>query len=241
MNAMAQDPEGQKKLDELEERVDRAMADYVREHAEAEQDPGPQLPDHIPGRDHEREDLGGEHHHRASGSRSRPIDNGFGVRGGLVPPADEASPAETPAGVEVPVESHPGGDDPMDMDLGGGDVGAQEGQSEVMDTDLLDDELVCLIQQLGVCPVAYAREQRQGLRALVSEIYSPPRVTAMLRSMPSLRLAPGFALDLTVPSEFDGSVWDFSLPEKRAQARALLRQQKPMLLFGSPEGRGWSS
>jgi len=110
----------------------------------------------------------------------------------------------------------------METDLGGGDAGAQEGQDENMqDTDLLDDELVCLIQQLGACPAAYVREQRRGLRALVSEIYSPPRVTAMLRSMPSLRLAPGFALDLTVPSEIDGSIWDFSLAEKRQQARAL--------------------
>ena len=83
---MAQDPEGQKKLEDLEERVDRAMADYVREHAEAapdhspaqQSDPGPSgvEHDHDPGRD----DHHDESYPRASSSRSQPVDMDPGVR-----------------------------------------------------------------------------------------------------------------------------------------------------------------
>ena len=123
----------------------------------------------------------------------------------------------------------------MEMDFGGGDTPHGHGDDAMDDVDLADDEILCFVRQLGACPKAYLREQRQGLRALVSEIYSPPRVTAMAHAMPSLRLVPGFALDITVTDEFDGMPWDFSTSDKRQRARTLLQQQKPMLLIGSPE------
>ena len=47
-------------------------------------------------------------------------------------------------------------------------------------------------------------------------------------------LAPGFAFDLTVADPDDGQPWDFSRRDKREKARRMLREQKPILLIGSP-------
>jgi len=74
----------------------------------------------------------------------------------------------------------------------------------------------------------------------VSEIYSPPRVTQLLREMRARRtkqvrhIMPGFAFDLTTNDPDDGMPWDFGIESKRDKARALLREQKPYLLIGSP-------
>ena len=42
----------------------------------------------------------------------------------------------------------------------------------------------------------------------MSEIYSPPRVTAATTLLPELRLIPGFAPDLFI-ADVDGALWDF--------------------------------
>ena len=47
-------------------------------------------------------------------------------------------------------------------------------------------------------------------------------------------LAPGSAMDLTVNDPDDGQPWDFNLRSKRDKARRILREQKPVLLIGSP-------
>ena len=65
----------------------------------------------------------------------------------------------------------------------------------------------------------------------VSEVYSPPRVTAMAERM---GLDPGWSLDLTVADE-DGLAWDFSTQAKRAKAlKKQVRQDKPFMLITSP-------
>ena len=43
---------------------------------------------------------------------------------------------------------------------------------------------------------------------MVSEIYSPPRVTKMLEAMPELKLVPGFAWDITCVDPDDGERCD---------------------------------
>ena len=68
---------------------------------------------------------------------------------------------------------------------------------------------------------------------LVSEIYSPPRVTAAAKLLPELRCVPGFALDLTTVDE-SGRPWDFDIADNRKRAREMVLSQKPMLLIGSP-------
>ncbi len=98
-----------------------------------------------------------------------------------------------------------------------------------------------LLQQLGSTGNSYRRETRQAFRGLVSEIYSPPRVTAELRRRPRRHLLPGFALDLTVLDPDDGQPWDFCHREKREKARAMRRRTRPFLLIGSPECTAFST
>ena len=65
----------------------------------------------------------------------------------------------------------------------------------------------------------------------VSEVYSPPRVSALAGRMGLQR---GFALDLTVVDPDDGKPWDFDCPAKRAKALRKVQMEKPTLLIGSP-------
>ena len=80
----------------------------------------------------------------------------------------------------------------------------------------------------------YARETRAACRRIVSEVYSPPRVTAELRRQRRPHLVPGFAFDLTTLDPDDNQPWDFTIPAKREKARRMLAAQKPYLLIGSP-------
>ena len=69
---------------------------------------------------------------------------------------------------------------------------------------------------------------------MVSEIYSPLRVTAEVRRGKYKHLSPGIALDLIVNDPDDGRPWDFSRHDKREKARRILRSSKPFLFIGSP-------
>jgi hypothetical protein len=98
---------------------------------------------------------------------------------------------------------------------------------------LHDDVAIFMVEALGGNGRAYARERRTAANRIVAEMYSPPRVTAMIKAMPSLGLVPGFALDLTTNDE-EGQPWDFNSYKMRQKARHLLETTKPMLLVGSP-------
>ena len=63
----------------------------------------------------------------------------------------------------------------------------------------------------------------------------------MVESMPELKLIPGMALDLTCIDPDDNLPCDFNVKEKREKALRLIRQQKPMLLIGSPMCTAWST
>ncbi len=113
-----------------------------------------------------------------------------------------------------------------------------------------DDEMVSVVQNLqcmeliGSITVGKAtgnrrREIRRGIKKLVSEIYSPPRVTKVLETMPRRLLAPGLALDITCIDPDDGQPWDFDLKSKRDKALRLIRRQKPLFLIGSPMCTAW--
>ena len=58
---------------------------------------------------------------------------------------------------------------------------------------------------------SYGRETRAAHRRIVSEMYSPPRVTAELKRGRRAHLIPGFAPDLTVDDPEDGQPRDFSV------------------------------
>ena len=106
-------------------------------------------------------------------------------------------------------------------------------RDEKMAIQEADDEILAVIKSLGGSGSRYRRERQKALRAVVSEIYSPPRVTAATKLLPELRLIPGFALDLTT-KDVDGRLWDFDEKEMQDRALAKIRDERPMLLIGSP-------
>ena len=103
-----------------------------------------------------------------------------------------------------------------------------------------DDVSLMLLEQLGTVSSAtkesrgFAREKRRTFNRIVSEIYSPPRVTAEIQRSGFKHLRAGLALDLTVSDPDDGQPWDFSRRDKREKARQLIRASRPILLIGSP-------
>ena len=98
---------------------------------------------------------------------------------------------------------------------------------------ILDREIMKLIEELGGNSKQYARERRRHVNRIVSEIYSPPRVTAAIKMMPELGMLPGFAMDLTTTDE-EGNPYDFDKKDQRDKARRRLEEEKPILLIGSP-------
>ena len=81
-----------------------------------------------------------------------------------------------------------------------------------------DEDLMSMMMNLGTQSKSHKREGRAARRRMVSEIYSQPRVTRAISSMPSLRLVPGFALDLTCIDPDDGMPWDFDIESKQIKA-----------------------
>ena len=67
-----------------------------------------------------------------------------------------------------------------------------------------DAEMIMLMCEMGADGKAYNRERRTQVRKVVSEIYSPPRVTKAAADNPGYGLMPGFAIDLTCNDETDG-------------------------------------
>ena len=120
------------------------------------------------------------------------------------------------------------------MDVDGDDAVGFIGSLEPSAEDYVSE---ILLQQLGSFGRSYRREARQSCSRLVSEMYSPPRVTAELKKSKKRfrHVLPGFAFDLTVSDPDDGQPWDFSIEPKRRRARGIIRQYEPFMLVGSPE------
>ena len=79
------------------------------------------------------------------------------------------------------------------------------------------DSMIEIFAVLGADPGASRREKRRDVRRLVSETYSPPRVTEMLRHMSNHKLMPGMEFDLTTTDPDDGMPWDLSFEEERSR------------------------
>ncbi len=107
-----------------------------------------------------------------------------------------------------------------------GSIGSLEPSVEDVVSELM-------LAQLGSSK-SHQREQRRGIRRLVTEIFSPPRVTKLMREIKTRHILPGFAFDLTVVDPDDGKPWDLSKKEKRDKVRRLLRRHRPYVLIGSP-------
>ena len=95
------------------------------------------------------------------------------------------------------------------------------------------ERMIAAVQALGGDGQAYKRERARAAKAIVAEVYSPPRVTAAARRLPRYGLEPGLALDITVDDE-TGRPYDFNRREQRQKAEAKIDAQRPLLLIGSP-------
>ena len=85
---------------------------------------------------------------------------------------------------------------------------------------------------LSVCLCSVLRDARKkgNVQKTVSEIFSPPRVSAQAQLV---GLRPGFAIDLETKRE-DGSHWDLNKDSHTADLFSLPEKEKPKLLGGSP-------
>ena len=85
-----------------------------------------------------------------------------------------------------------------------------------------------IVKSLGGNSSKYRRERSRAVGVVVSEIYSPPRVSAVAKLCPSYGILPGFALDLTT-NDHDGRCWDFDEEEMRKRAWAKIEAEQPAL------------
>ena len=76
--------------------------------------------------------------------------------------------------------------------------------------------MVALVTSLGHSGRKYRREATSRLRALVSEVYSAPRVTEAARRHPRLGCIPGVAMDIRTVDD-EGSQWNFDDPDHANQ------------------------
>ena len=96
-----------------------------------------------------------------------------------------------------------------------------------------NQEIMQVIQDLGGSITRYSRERKQGIKNLIVELYSAPRVTAAAKLLPDMRHLPGLALDLTTQDD-NGRPWDLSLPDQQEKVWQIIKTQKPELVIGSP-------
>ncbi len=232
VEAMRGTATGTAKLGRHEERVNRALASRIEaadkaksvEAAQASKTPGPSTGDDA----------------LAESRRLYPPPGRCGVPGTQGVPADEASRAEAPVDEsdDNPLRSD-SEDEAMGETLTVADIKKNMGCVENFFKQTTEDEIMIVMAVLGADPKNYRREKKQAVRRIVSEIYSPPRVTRMLKNMTNHGLTPGLALDLTTVDPDDGAPWDFNAPAKREKALRLLRQQKPLFVIGSPMCTRW--
>jgi len=119
-----------------------------------------------------------------------------------------------------------------DMDMG------HVGSLEPAFDDFVSEMLLMSLASSGR---KYGRETRAAHRRIVSEVYSPPRVTAEIKRGRHPHFVPGFAFDLTVNDPDDGQPWGLSVKGKREKAHAKLNKQKPYMLIGSPACTAFST
>ena len=107
------------------------------------------------------------------------------------------------------------------------DAGSREKASEA------DGEILNAIRQLGGNTAEYKRERGRAMRAIVSDICSPLRVSAVAKLCPSFGILPGLSLDLTTHDD-NGRHWDFDEDDMRKRALAKIKKEQPTILIGSP-------
>ena len=183
----------------------------------------------------EEERLGDAHEPGgASGSHDVPEDRGQEDRPGMATPPMDTDETNQDAQGSLPAsdsssEESDGMEESGKMDDGDMPVGilAREMRQSTMQA------ILSITKDLGGRPKDNERHLSKSYKVVLSEIYSPPRVTAAAEILKELDIDPGLALDLTTCDE-NGEPWDFGKDIMRAKAKRLVEEQKPMLLIGSP-------
>ena len=244
MARMAETEEGREIVEATEQRITRALADHVERHAQA--DPGPasaELPPAWPAAGCPVDENPFGSGQEAPVQREEPSDQAQG---------DEQSGTrhvEDPAPEDVDMD-----DQNPDMDVGHINRLGRSAVSPLMSQawrngedaateryiGLIDFTTELMVSQMGGCGKSYARERKAALTKCVSEVYSPPRISALAKDLPSYGIQPGFALDLTT-YDVDGREWDFNHLDMRKRARRLVEETKPLFLIGSPMCRAFST
>ena len=205
------------------------------------------------------------HHADEGGIPPRTALRHVGVPGAMAVPADEAGPAETPVSETI----RTAGEIAKTMcnksylcdNRRDGDICAWEEDKvltrtagEIMKAMSLDpdhcpttdtyndgDDVAMLITEVFFTGgKQFARDRRSAFKRVISEIYSPPRLTAAASKIPRCGILPGFAMDLGSVDD-EGEPWDFRRACKREKALKLLRETKPFFLMGSPPCTGYCS
>ncbi len=249
MESMAKSPEGAAKLGRYEERIDRALAERLCASDKKAQvktthddDEGVRGGVDIPADEAHPAETPAWPEEMAAQMRARARTQREG----------------TERRWEIERGGAPGYDGPRGMEEGDEDEAMEDARTEgntptsapATAHEDQDDDMASLIQDLQcmemIGSISHScntggrrRDLRRGLRRMVSEIYSPPRVTKMLSAMPNRLLAPGLALDITCIDPDDGKPWDFDQKDKRDKALKMLRRQKPLFLIGSPMCTAW--
>ncbi len=266
MEAMAQTDRGKAKLNEYEKKLDRAAQRMSSADGPKGHPPG----SHTTGQDQSYRDTTGFPGSRSGSGGSSGSGIARDWRGEPIEPAprDIAKESESPEGRRpdqqrehadarpmAPREPVTPADDAMGesaehprtvQDIRDqaslGPRADMSGDPDDTSMSIVDDaECMMLIGAIGSDVKSYKREHNKAFRRIVSEVYSPPRVTRTLSAMPRHGLSPGFAFDITCIDPDDGKPWDFDVAEKREQARKMLREQKPLFLIGSPMCTAWCS
>ena len=76
-------------------------------------------------------------------------------------------------------------------------------QADAEEVNQFDQEILCIVESLGGNSAKYRREWSRAVRAVVGEIDSPLRVSAVAKLCPSYGILPGVALDFTT-NDSDG-------------------------------------
>ena len=269
--AIGESEAGKSRLEAHEERVTRAMAERVEhtmKTIEARAGQAPATPGREPqvlgGAPREKPtadpELTSGHTNAPPPEKARVARSEAEIEWQDVQLGEQAPQTPTLQDLSGPSQRPPGGHGAHTGDSGGHeddgmavDESAMEEQAEHDDVDMEvigyvgsfepsaeDYVMELMLAQIGGSK-SYAREKRKAMRHIVSEIYSPPRVTKLIKEIKPKWVQPGFAFDLTVTDPVDDQPWDFTKAEKRERARRLLRKQRPFLLIGSPECTAFST
>lgn len=90
-----------------------------------------------------------------------------------------------------------------------------------------------LVRDLGGSVPGCKRERNKAMKGIVSAIYSTPRITKMIKMMPSSEVLVGFALDRTT-CDTDGKAWNFDEQGMRTRVGQKADTEEPMFPIGSP-------